>query len=182
MKKYVTLFALFSLCFGVLVQAQKFGHINVQGVIDLMSDRDSALVKYQKYYAEIEENFVFLQNEYQSKLTDFQQKQATWTGIIKETKERELFELQQRAQQFQQNAPQDLEQMQNILFAPVYAKANEAIKKVAKELGLIYVFNSSGTPYIDESQSVDLLPKVKAELKIPAEKVSPTPIGDQPQR
>jgi len=73
-------------------------------------------------------------------------------------------------------------QTQNILFAPVYAKANEAIQKVGKDLGFIYVFNSSGMPYIDESQSINLLDKVKEELKIPASKVAPTPVAGQTPR
>ena len=184
MKKYVTLFALFSLCFGVFTQAQtlKFGHINVEEVVGLMADRDSAIVRYQRYAADLEETFVGMQNEYQLKLTDYQQRQATWAAAIRETKEREINEMMQRLQQFQQSASQELEQLQNSLFAPVYNRANLAIKKVAKELGLIYVFNSASTPYIDESQSSDLLPKVKVELKIPAEKVAPTSFGDQPQR
>jgi len=183
MKKYVICIVLF--CLGsFLSQAQtlKFGHINVQELVDLMPERDSAWVNYQKYAADLEETFVGIQNEVQLKYTEYQQKYATWTAVILETKQREINDLQQRLEQFRESAQQEMESMQGILFSPVYQKANEAVKKVGKDLGLIYVFNSAGMPYIDESQSVNLLDKVKAELKIPAEKVAPAPIGGQAQR
>jgi outer membrane protein len=184
MKKYVMLIALFSLCFGVSAQAQtpKFGHINVEDVFNLMPERDSAFTKYQVYYADIEDTYASINQEYQAKLTEYQQKQATWSAVVLETKTQELVSFQQRLEQYPQIAQEDLEQQRNTLFMPLYNKINEAIKKVGKELGLIYVFNSAGMPYIDENQSMHLLDKVKAELKIPAGKVSPTPIGNQGQR
>jgi len=184
MKKYVTLFALLCVCFGVSAQAQtlKFGHINIEEVVNLMPERDSAWIKLQSFVAELEETFVEMQTEQRNKYTEYQQRYATWSAAILETKQRELNEIGQRIEEFQQRAQEDVAQMQNIYFAPVHSKANEAIQKVAKELGLIYVFNSAGMPYIDENQSIDLLPKVKQELKIPAEKVAPTMIGDQNQR
>ena len=184
MKKYGLLIALFSLCFSVSTQAQtlKFGHINVEELVNLMPERDSAYVRIQKFWNELEETFMGIQNEYQLKMTEYQQKQATWSALILETKSQELQQLAQRLEQFQQSAQEEMAQMQNIQFSPVYNKANEAIKKVGKELGLIYVFNSAGMPYIDENQSSNLLDKVKAELKIPAAKVAPTPIGNQAQR
>ena len=175
------LIALVSLCCVVSAQAQtlKFGHINVQELIHLMPERDSAVVGLEKYRAELEETLVGIQNEYQVKLADYQQRHTTWTAAILETKQQELSQIQQRMEQFLQTAQQELEQMQNILYAPVYDKADVAIQKVAKDMGLIYVFNSAGMPYIDESQSEHLLERVKAELKIPAEKVAPTPLGGQ---
>jgi len=184
MKKYLMLFALSCVCFGVSVQAQtfKFGHINVEEVINLMPERDSAWVTYQKVVAELEETYVGIQTELQQKYAEWQQKQTTWTTVIRETKEKEISDMQQRLELFRQNAQQNMEESQGILFAPVYSKANEAIKRVGKNLGLIYVFNAPGLPYFDEDQSVDLLPLVKQDLKIPAEKVAPTPIGEQNQR
>ena len=184
MKKYVMLIALFCFCFGTVTQAQtpKFGHINVEELVNLMPERDSAYARIQRYWVDLEETYVGIQNEYQFKLTEYQQRQATWTAVILETKTQELQSLAQRLEQFQQSAQESMSEQQNIQFLPVYNKANEAIKKVGKEMGLIYIFNSAGLPYIDESQSTHLLDKVKAELKIPAEKVAPIPIGNQNQR
>ena len=179
MKKYVMLIALFCLCSSVLTQAQtKSGHINFEEVVSLMPQRDSAYTNLQIFVEQLEETFVAIQNEYQMKATEYQQRQATWTASILETKQRELSQIMERLEQFQQSAQQEMGQMQSILLTPVYNKAREAIEKVGKELGLVYVFDATGMLYIDENQSINLLDKVKAELKIPAEKVAPTPLGN----
>ena len=184
MKKYVILSVLFVLSCSVFSQAQtlKFGHINVQELVDLMPERDSAYVTFQKHQDDLEETYVSIQNELQAKVAEYQQKSATWSQVILEAKTRDIQGINQRLQEFEQSAQESMAQTQNILFAPVYAKANEAIQKVGKDMGLIYVFNSSGMPYIDESQSINLLDKVKEELKIPASKVAPTPVAGQTPR
>ena len=96
--------------------------------------------------------------------------------MVIETKERELQELGQRIQQFQQNAQQEMAQMQQTLMTPVIDKAQAAVTKVAKAQGLTYVFDLSAGAliYYDEAVSVNLLPLVKKELGIPANKVAPT--------
>ena len=117
-----------------------------------------------------------MRNEFQNKYNTYQQKSATWTATVRESKESELQELDQRIQQFQQTAAGDLQQLQQSLFAPIFEKARNAISKIAKEKGLSVVFETSVNPlaYINEAQSVDLLPLAKAELGVPAEKVAPT--------
>jgi len=70
MKKYVILSVLFVLSCSVFSQAQtlKFGHINVQELVDLMPERDSAYVTFQKHQDDLEETYVSIQNELQAKL------------------------------------------------------------------------------------------------------------------
>jgi outer membrane protein len=53
------------------------------------------------------------------------------------------------------------------LIQPVMDKARNAIDEVAKEKGLIYVFDlSQGNPVYTSPESLDLLPLVKAKLGI----------------
>ena len=119
-----------------------------------------------------------MRTEFQNKLNTYQQKQATWTAAIKESKEAEIQEMDQRIQQFQQTASGDLQQLQASLFAPIFEKAKNAIAKIAKDKGLSFVFETSTNPlaYINEAQGVDLMPLAKAALGVPAEKVAPTQI------
>ena len=176
MKKFTLFIALALLAFNLQAQSFKFGHINTNELVMLTADADSAMVKLQAYQKELEEELVSMRNELQNKLNTYQQKNATWTATVKESKESELQELDQRTQQFQQTAAQDLQQLQASLFAPIFEKAKNAIAKIAKEKGLSVVFETSVNPlaYINEAQSVDLLPLAKAELGVPAEKVAPT--------
>ena len=172
----IALLAFFSLALSA--QTVKFGHINTSELVSLMSESDSARVQLQAYQKELIEEMETMQTEYNNKLNTYQQKQATWTAAIKESKEAEILEMQQRLQQFQQTAQQDLAQLENNLYAPIVAKAREAVSKIAKDKGLLFVFELSANPvvYYNEAQSVDLLPLAKAALGVPAEKVAPTQI------
>ena len=75
-----------------------------------------------------------------------------------------------------QQAEQDFSSRQETLLSPVMKKAQDAIDKVAKAQGLAYVFDlaTGAIIYIDEANTVNLLPLVKAELGIPASKTQPT--------
>ncbi len=151
----------------------KFGRINSQELIDLMPERDSAFIKLDKLSKELQENMEALQNEFQTKYATYQQKQATWTAALLETKQRELEDLKNRFNQLQQSAPQDFQSEQQKLLTPVYQKANETIKALGKENGCTFVFDLStgAIPYFDEAQSIDLLPLARKKLGIPADKV-----------
>ena len=159
-------------------QTLKFGHINSNELVSLMSEMDSARVKLQAYQTDLEETLQGMEDEYNTKLTEYQRKSATWSATVKEAKEADIQSLVQRIQQFQQTASQEMQQQQQILMAPVIKKAQDAIEKVAKANNLIYVFDIStgATVYHDEKQSMDLLPLAKKELGIPAEKVAPSQI------
>lgn len=176
--KKIVLLTFCVLSFGALSEAQdlKFGHINTNELISLMSERDSAVMKLQTYQNDLEETLEGMGAEYNNKLNEYQRKRNEWAPVVVETKERELSELGQRIQQFQQNAQQEMAQMQQTLMAPVIEKAQNAITKVARANNLVYVFDlSTGSLiYFDDAVSVNLLPLAKKELGIPAEKVSPT--------
>lgn len=156
--------------------AQKFGHINTSELVSLMAETDSARVQLEAYQNELIEEMDAMQTEYNTKLNTYQQKSATWTAAIRESKENELREIAQRLEQFQQTAQNDLGNMQQTLMMPIYQKAQEAIDKLGKENNLMYIFDTSAGAiiYMDDTQSMNLLPKAKEALGIPAEKVAPS--------
>lgn len=155
--------------------AQKFGHINTSELVSLMAETDSARVQLEAYQNELIEEMDAMQTEYNTKLNTYQQKSSTWTAAIRESKEAELSEIVQRLNQFQQTAQQDLANMQQTLMTPIYQKAQEALNKIGKDNNLLYIFDTSAGAiiYMDEAQSMNLLPLAKAALGIPAEKVAP---------
>ena len=179
--KKIVLLAVCVLSFGALSQAQnlKFGHINTSELISLMSERDSAVVKLQAYQDDLIETLSGMETEYNNKLNEYQRKRNEWAPVVIETKERELTELGQRMQQFQQNAQQEMSQMQQVLMQPVIEKAQNALTKIAKSNNLVYVFDTAvgALIYFDDAVSLDLLPLAKKELGIPAEKVAPSQLA-----
>ncbi|MCI1720413.1 MAG: OmpH family outer membrane protein [Bacteroidales bacterium] len=162
-------------------QTFKFGHINSQLLVALMPERDSAVVKIQKYSSDLEETYTGMQNDFNAKAKAYQDNKATWSQTILDAKTQELNDLQQRMQQFGETAQKDLSARQETLMGPVAEKAQAAIDKVAKSHGFTYIFDTSigALIYINETQSEDILPLCKAELKIPASKTKPTQFGQQ---
>jgi len=165
--KGLVIVALFLCAAGVSAQNLKFGHINSQELIMAMPERDSAEAKLNKYAKDLQDQIETLQVEFNKKYQDYLQKQTTFTVAIREMKEKELNDLKQRGEEFQQTAQQDYQRQQAELMKPVVDKANAAIQKVAKANGFIYVFDiSTGSVAYFSDQSIDVLPLVKKELGI----------------
>lgn len=149
------------------VSAQKFGHINVQELISLMPERDSAEAKLKAYGTDLSEQIEQLQVEYNNKVQTYVQKKESFTPAIREMREKEISELEQRIQEFQQTAQQDFQRMQGEVMRPIIEKADAAIKKVGKQSGFIYIFDiSTGTVAYFSEASTDVMPLVKKDLNI----------------
>ena len=172
MKKIFLIVALSAVCSAAF--AQKFAHINFQEVIQLMPEMDDVRTKYDAVAKDNQEVMKAMYDEYQTKAQQYQQKSASWTPSVKESKEKELMELENRIQETQQSMQQDMQGIQNNLMAPVYQKAQETLNKLAKEGGYIYVFDISSALYVDPAQSTDLTPAARAALNIPADRTLET--------
>lgn len=152
---------------NTIAQNLKFAHINGQELLMAMPEREEAETKLRAYGQDLSEQIEELQVEYNNKVNTYMQRRATFTDAIREAREKELAELQQRIQEFEQTAQQDYQRMQGELMRPLMEKADEVIKKVAKREGFIYVFDlSAGSVVYFSDASIDILPLVKKELGI----------------
>jgi len=176
LNKLVVFVLLAGICGTAVAQNYKFGHINAQEIIMLMPELDSVQVKLENYRKDLQEQVESMQVEFTNKMSVYQSKQDTWTAAILEQKQKELQELAQRIEEFERTAQQDFQNMQRMLVEPVREKANNAVQKVGKDNGFTYVFDISAgiLPYFNADQSVDILPLVKKELGIPADKKLPS--------
>ena len=184
MKNLIKLFAIafFALmCSSASAQTFKFGHVNFQELIMLTPDYDSATVKFTTYQQSLEEDLLALQTELQTKLAAYEKNANTWTAALLEMKQRELQEMNQRTEDYRQTAAQELNNMNQVLMLPVMEKVSNAIKKIGKEQGFIYIFDISGNaiPYYNPDQSTDLMEVMKRELNIPLDKKLPTATPQQ---
>lgn len=148
-------------------QNLKFGHINTSELLTTMPEREAAQVELQEYAKKLETQLEIMQVEYNKKVQEYLQTQETLSPVIKQTKEKELQELQNRIQEFQYSAQEDLQQKESQLIQPILLKAETAIKEVAKERSLIYVFDvSSRVVLYFSDDSENILPFVKTKLGI----------------
>ena len=76
-------------------------------------------------------------------------------------------QIEARFQESQQIFQQELQQMQQMLQAPVIEKAQLTITELAKANGLAFVFEETQMLYIDQAQGVNLTPEARKALNIP---------------
>ncbi len=169
MKKFFVFAALALISVAATAQNYKFAHVNFSEVVQLMPEMDSARVQVEAASKETQTTYEAMIEEFQSKYSQYEQKQSTWTASIKQSKEQELGQIQTRIQEFEQSAQQELNALQNELMAPIYQKAQAAIEDLARRGGYIYVFDSSQFLYLDDKQSVDLTPAARTALGVPAD-------------
>ncbi len=143
----------------------KLGHINSQELLQAMPESDSAQAKLEKMVKELQNQMEAMQTEFNNKYQDYISKKDTYSELIRQTKESELQEMNQRIQTFQQTADQNVQKQKAEIFKPVLDKANKAIAAVAAENNFTYIFDiSAGTVIYHSETSTDILPLVKAKL------------------
>ncbi len=165
--KSLIILAICTLTLGVSAQNQeKFGHINFADLYALMPGLDSVKVVYEKYATSVQDQFNAMQKELETKITDYQNNQTTMSEIIRQTKEREITDLQTRMEAFQTSAQQDLQNKEVELTTPIIEKAQNAVKAVAKENGYTYILNSTGGMLLYADPGDDITEMVKKKLGI----------------
>ncbi len=167
MKKILVIAALALISFAASAQTMKFGYVNYNELVMLMPEMDSVRVQLDAQQKEASETFNAMYEEYQTKVQQYQQKEATWTPAIKEAKAREIQEIEVRLQETQQIFQQEIQQMQQMLQAPVAEKAQATVIELAKAQGLAFVFEETSMIYIDPAQGVNLTPEARTALNIP---------------
>ncbi len=167
MKKILVIAAMALISVAASAQTLKFGYVNYNELVMLMPEMDSVRVQLEAQQKEASDTFGAMYEEYQSKIQQYQQKEATWTPAIKEAKAREIQEIEVRLQETQQIFQQEIQQMEQMLQAPVIEKANTTVTDLAKAKGLAFVFEQSQLLYIDPAQGVDLTQEARKALNIP---------------
>jgi len=147
-------------------QTYKFGHIDFQGLVTTMPERDVAQKAMAKMQTDLESQLSVMQKEYQTKGQEYVAlvKQSTVTDAIRQAKEADIQSLQERITTFQQQAQENLQKEESKQFQPVIEKARKAIADVAKEQGMLYVVDINNVLYFNPAQSTDMMPLVKAKL------------------
>ncbi len=153
--------------------AQKTAHIAMDSLITIMPETKKAQEIAQTYAKDLEKVLTQMQSELETKYADYQTNAATYSDLVKKTKEDELQALNQRIQDYRGNAQQEYQKKYGELSKPIYEKANKAIKEVAKKNGYKYVLDTSSGVVIYSEPGDDILLLVKKELETMPEAVLP---------
>lgn len=150
-------------------KALKFGHIDSQKLMEVLPGRADAEKQLEKYAKEFDDQYSSIQKELQKNVAAYVSKKDSMTDAAKTAAEAQLNDQNKRLETFQQTATTEVNKKRAELFKPLLEKARTAIDEVAKEKGLIYVFEATegNSPILYKSaESLDILPFVKKKLGI----------------
>ena len=162
MKKMILMLAM---VLPMLASAQKIGYINSQELLAVMPELKDMQAKLDTLAGQYETQFANMQQEFNKKVADFQKEQATMTAGVRDFRQQEIVEMEQRIQMFYQTAQKDIQAKQQEYLIPIQNRMLDAIKKVGAEQGCIYVMDAMAMLYI-APDALDLMSLVKKELGI----------------
>tara|TARA_B100000989_G_scaffold75072_1_gene53097 strand:+ start:1502 stop:2035 length:534 start_codon:yes stop_codon:yes gene_type:complete len=146
MKKIIlSLFVIINISsFKSISQDLKIGYTNVEYLLTFLPETKQVQSEVSAYGTQ-------LQNQLQSKITDFQSKAdvfqksaATMTDLIRADKQEELQNLQASIQKFQAEAQTSIAQREADLFKPLFEKISNAINVVSERENFTHVFSAGG--------------------------------------
>jgi len=167
MKKTVFLIAVLCCISFFSLSAQtngKYGHVNSSEILKAMPGVDSISIKLQAFQSELQAMYENYMTEYQTKKQKFDKDAGTMSSTVRQIREQELVDLQNRIQDFQNGVQQDIEEKQYELAKPFQDKIQGAIDSVAKEYQFNYIFDTQILLYYDGGE--DITPLVKKKLGI----------------
>ena len=166
--KVITLFSLVVLftTAGFSQGTPKFGYIDSNEILTLMPETDSLQNELKAYADYLDQQMSTMAMEYQTKVTEYQENYNTMSDLIRQTKEKEITDLQARIQAFQASADQDLGAKQAELFNPLIEKVKTAISEVGKENSYTYIFDIGTGSLVFYENGDNILPLVKKKLGI----------------
>lgn len=122
-------------------QTQKIGYADWSYIFNQMPEFKQIDSELKTHGTQLENQLKAKSQELEAKYKAYQAMPATTPDAIRADKERELQQMQEGIQKFQQDAQTSLQNKQTTLMDPVYKKVGKAIEDVAKENGYTFIIN-----------------------------------------
>lgn len=142
----------------------KIGYIDSNKLMSEMPQSDSAQAQVKKFAQSMQAQMQAMGAEYKNKVQAYQSNVGTMSDLIRQTKEKEISDLQQRIQAFQSSADQEIQKKQQDLFQPIIQKVKTAIDAVGKEYHYTYILDVSQGVVLYYDNGDDIMPLVKKKL------------------
>jgi outer membrane protein len=163
-KSFLILIAV--LLFGTSASfAQKYGHVDANSIFLAMPGADTLQTALAAYQSELEAEYNTMYTEFQTKYEKFNKEAGTMSTAVRQLREKELTDLQQRISAFEESLQDFMQQRQIELMTPFQDKIIQAIQDVAKENGYAYIFDSKNLLYSEGGDDVSALVKKKLGIK-----------------
>tara|TARA_B100001057_G_scaffold382754_2_gene388860 strand:- start:3682 stop:4215 length:534 start_codon:yes stop_codon:yes gene_type:complete len=133
---------------NILSQEIKIGYTNVEYILSFLPETKQVQSEVTAYGTQLQNQLQSKITDFQSKAETFQQAAATMTDLIRADKQEELQNLQASIQKFQTEAQTSIAQKEQDLFKPLFEKISNAINVVAERENYSHIF-SAGVPGVE---------------------------------
>lgn len=131
--------------FGVSAfgQAQKIGYVSSAEIFDQLPEAKEATRRLESFAKPVQDSLQMMQKALETKVEEYQKKEAMMTDAGKRAAQQELQEMQLRAREFAQAKDQELAKRREAVLTPLKEKILKAIERVAKAEKYNYVFDKN---------------------------------------
>lgn len=138
----------------------KIATINSKELFEFVPEKKNATKIIMELDQKYKKELSLMQNDYNSKYTDFLANQNNLAESIKLRRMQELYELEQNINKFIRIAQEDIEAQEKHLIEPLREKLKNTIKEVGLEQGYICIYDLSNpaisfvTPFAIDANSL----------------------------
>lgn len=167
MKKFIQSTTIAIFCFLALnVNAQKFGYINSQELIQEIPEVKEATSNLETFQQQLAKQGQDMLQRLQTKYQELEAKQASGDISPKqlETEAAKLKEEESKLMAFEQSSQQKIMEKNETLLAPIRERIQKAIDDVAAEGGYTFIFDYATGFVLYADSNTDVSAQVKSKL------------------
>ena len=152
---------------NTFAQTLKLGHIDSSKLLAIMPEKAAAQKQIEAQAKEFETKMKSMQEETQKLYETYIAERETLSEADRADKEKQIQDLQNRMQSYDQFAQTGIQKAKQDLLKPIFDRASKAIKDVAAENGFTYILDlSTGVVLFNSPTSIDIMGLVKTKLGI----------------
>lgn len=167
MKQFKTLLlvAILTIGLGATAHAQKTAHINTDQLLSEMPETKALKTSLDKLQKTYQDDIKAMAEKLTTTFKKYEAEAKTQTEEVNAKRAQEIQAGRAKIQQAEQAAYQETQKKYQEQLSPILKKAEDAIKAVAAEKGIIYVFDATpGKGLLVFDKGEDILSAVKAKL------------------
>lgn len=144
----------------------KIGHVNIQEIVQGHPAADSIKLILEVETKEMETLYNEMIIEHDAKLGVFEKEKLGYSQFVRNSKEKELMEMAQKIQAYNQTAQQQLQRRNMELVKPIYDQINSLIEQISKQNNFTYILEmSNGAIAFAAPTSENITPLIVEKLK-----------------
>lgn len=167
--KYIFIIAAIFLA-SLSIQAQsKVGTVNINTVLSKLPELIKVQEDIKKYNDELGTTLEEKITAYQAKIDAYKKEEATYSDLMKKTKQQEIIGLENDINKFRENGSKLVQLRQDELMRPLYKKISDMIEVVAKEEKYSQVLTTDGNEFAYADAKFDITQIVMQKLGLKTE-------------